>query len=139
ATGGHGVEPGVAAAPRPRDDVVDGGGVAAAVGAAPAVAQHHAAPGPGRSGVVPPPGHDVLDEPYDLRDREDADEYVRLRFVHDRDLAEEHAYGVAEADPVQRPEVGVEDENGVHRFTSFGRLVVDFLERLRGVEPRSSP
>jgi len=60
-----------------------------------------------------------VDQPYDLRDREDTDTYVGLRFVHDRDFAEEHAYGVAEADPVQRSEVGVEDENGVHRVTSY--------------------
>ena len=53
--------------------------------------------------------------------------------MHDSDLPAQHPDRVAQADPVQRAGIGVEDEYVLHRFTS---LVVVELERLRGVEPR---
>src|SRR4051794_32317250 len=105
ATGGHGVEPGVAATAGTGQHVVDGGGVAAAVGAAMPVADQYAGARPGGAAAVPPAGHDVVDEPYDTGHGEHAQLPVGLRLVDDGDLAAQHAYGVAYRDPVKRAQV----------------------------------
>src|SRR5204862_6060547 len=94
---------------------------------------HRARPRHRRAAVLARPRHGVLDEPDPPRQRPDTQPYVGLRFVHDSDLPVQHPDRVAQADPVQRAEIGVEDEYMLHRFTSF---VVVELERLRGVEPR---
>jgi hypothetical protein len=121
--------------------VVDGGGVATAVAAPLAVAGEDAGPGPAGPGGVPPLGDDVLDETYDAREREDAQLYVGLRFVHDGDLPAEHADRVAQGHPVEGSEVGVEYEYRVHR-NHLPILVAGWVcarvrtcERLAGFEP----
>jgi hypothetical protein len=118
ATGRNGVEPGVPAAAGAGQDVVDGCGMAAAVAAAATVAPEHTSPGPGRAGVETPAGHDVPDEAHHPWHRVHADELVRFGFVDFRHAAHEHAYRVAETDPVERAEVGVDDQD-VHRIPLF--------------------
>ena len=71
--------------------------------------------------------------PYDAGHREVADAYVWLRFVHHRDLAEEHANRVAQADPLERAQVCVQDKDCLHRF-HLPRVTGD-VERLAGFEP----
>lgn len=100
--------------PRAGQDVVDRHGRTLAVAAPPFVAGQDAALGPGGALRVPPPGDDVPDEPDHLRHGEHADELVGFGFVDLGDPPAEHPDRVGDRDPVERAEVGVDDENGVH-------------------------
>jgi hypothetical protein len=57
--------------------------------------------------------------------------------VHLGDLPHEHPHGVPQRDPVQRPQVGVENEN-VHRTLLSESWPVLMMEWLPGLEPGTS-
>src|SRR5262249_51144423 len=123
--------PGVPATAGAGQHVVDGGGVAAAVAAGATVADQHSLAGPRGAGRVAPPRDDISDESHDRRHREDTDQPVGFGLVNLGHAAHQHAHRVAETDPVERAEVGVDDQD-VHRILLSSSR---WSERTTGLEP----
>jgi hypothetical protein len=115
--------------------VVDRCSRLAAVAAAAAVAGEHAGPGPRGSSAVPPAGDDVPDEAHDPRYGIHTDEPVRLGLVDLGHTAEDHPDRVAEAHLVQRAQVGVENQDCVHRDVTSLVVIRWDVERTTGIEP----
>ncbi len=78
-----------------------------------------ARPAATRAAAVPPAGHHVEDQAHDGGHRVHVDEPVGPGLVDLGDPAHEHPHRVAQADPVQRAEVGVEDKD-VHADPPLG-------------------
>jgi hypothetical protein len=64
--------------------------------------------------------------------------YVFLRFVHHSNLPEQHPDGVAQADPVQWPEVSVQNKYRFHCGSPPGisveEVLVQFSSPFRAIE-----